>query len=755
LKVDLIHRGWLLAVGLWTVISQSVYAKEWPWISVPIPARIDEIDSAIRKRVLQLPAEFSSGDASSAVDSLIELSDVSGIRFIELAESNTGFSSVVPLRWYLHGLLFNLPEDSRQGLVEFRSRVDARAKKMFDQARASRDSVLLRQIVNELFASSFGDNALLLLGDIALEKGQFAAARRYWFELLPLSRVAGQYGSEPFREHFPWWKSIQRMHSDSVVFAPIVYPDTDIPSSVIHARLILASILQRNFTRAESELATFRQLHGESMGHFAGRRVILVDELSELLSSEKNSPDRQERVNWTTFAGNSTRNFDFGTAIDPAVRPAWRIRLPRPDVDNPIDPQVDTTLHGCVVHPIIVDDLVLFTDGSAIYARELATGKAVSWSDNDDGVIYRQGDSRPPDDRLHSVTASGSHVFACLAGSRSTGATRTPEFDSGLLVGIDLAAQGRLLFPSISAGDDATFVGCPTVSQEWPRRNRCYVAAIRRALGTAELQIACFENGEPRWRQRIAEGEFMVDEIGDWGTNSLLTLFEDTVYACTNLGIVAALDVDDGSLRWMTRYPRSSSLPPNLLEQPWFLQRDAAPCLFADGLLLVAPQDFDGIFALDARNGQLVWRTESPPGTMDAIHLLGTAGGKLIASGRRLWWLDLATGQPSPAVFENPFPREPQSDVEGMGRGLIAGGQVYWPARSDQDQIYVFHADSGRMSRQPIPLSVVQVEAGNLIPAEHFLLVVSPGEIVAYRTSGHAAVPVEIRPSNSLPPTNE
>jgi hypothetical protein len=380
-----------------------------------------------------------------------------------------------------------------------------------------------------------------------------------------------------------------------------------------------------------------------------------------------------------------------------------------------------------------VGNAVVYCDSRAVYARDLQSGEAVPWSD--DGVVYRRDGPQPADEQTHTLSALGSRVLACLQTDRQVRSTTSGNAASNALIGIDLASEGRLSFsPQVPDDEGWMFAGSPAVSQELSRRGRCYIA-MARSSGAAAVDVACFENGEQQWRQRIATGMPIGTGAARFATHSLLTVVEDTVYACTNLGVVAALEADRGDIRWITRYPRSGAQTTNLLERPWFAGRDSAPCLFAEDLLIVAPNDFDGIFALNSHDGRPVWQTQTPPGTLDAIHLLGATHGHLIGSGRRLWWFDLYTGQLSRRVSENPFPRELQSDLHGVGRGLLSGNQVYWPARSDADRIYVFDIDSGRAVRQPIELSASLVSAGNLVLAPGHLLVAGPAELVAFPTA--------------------
>ena len=204
----------------------------------------------------------------------------------------------------------------------------------------------------------------------------------------------------------------------------------------------------------------------------------------------------------------------------------------------------------------------------------------------------------------------------------------------------------------------------------------------------------------------------------------------------TDLGAIAAVSKLDGQVKWVTRYPRASLTVDDLRGRPWHLWRDLTPCVWHDGRLLVAPSDYDGVFALEAFSGELLWESGLPPGSLDATALIGVASGQLLASGRRLWWFDVADGRLSSRTLENPFPREPTTVMTGFGRGTLAGPQLLWPVRDRVDQILVFDTSQGRMARQPIPLTAMGASAGNLVVAREYLLVAGSEELVAFRIVG-------------------
>jgi len=160
-------------------------------------------------------------------------------------------------------------------------------------------------------------------------------------------------------------------------------------------------------------------------------------------------------------------------------------------------------------------------------------------------------------------------------------------------------------------------------------------------------------------------------------------------------------------------------------------RRDLNPCLVDRGTLLVAPADSPRIFALDAVGGQILWQTDAR--LEDAVHLLGTWGDRLIASGGRLYWIGLDRQNQGRVLHV-----WPESDESpGFGRGVLAGGRVYWPVR---DRIHVLDA------AEATPVGTIELGAsglggGNLLVAGERLIVATNGELGALAARGAAAAP--------------
>jgi outer membrane protein assembly factor BamB len=187
------------------------------------------------------------------------------------------------------------------------------------------------------------------------------------------------------------------------------------------------------------------------------------------------------------------------------------------------------------------------------------------------------------------------------------------------------------------------------------------------------------------------------------------------------LGAIAALDVFDGRVRWVSTY---STQPRQRNERSNHLKTGLTPCLFYQGTVVVAPADTDRILAYESESGQLLWDRH----ISDTVrHLLGVGNGNLIVSGDQLRAIGLQDGTTKwkhavsdPAGF-------------GYGRGLLVEDQIYWPTR---EEIVVIDQRNGRMTRQPINLRAKGGTGGNLAIAGDLLLIAEANRLVAYTEFG-------------------
>ena len=741
-----------------------------PQVELPTAeARLIEVASSVERELAQIDALIEAEAWDEAIDAVLPLADQDTNELVGVAADH-----FVPLPTACQLRICRWPDVA---LATYRDRVEGVAAALFAEASESRSEQLLQRVVDRYFASRWGDDALLRLGDAALERGQYDTARGYWQQLAPAARSPDgrpwgfALAAVPQSDEAAWQQVADYVQnasaqSSATATAALAYPDSDIPLASILARLATASIRERSFDRAEVELHLLERTFPDAQGIVGGRQTVLWRAVADTLSSAKNWPPRRRTDDWPTFGGSNRRgkaappvgNIDHVVWTRPlsptpvaAEQPAiqfWaggRQRLTRP-----VEP--------AVVMPTVADRSVVFRDANKLIGLDLKTGKPRV---GDEGELYREwslwsdaGDEvlRPfakaqggiqveirgarPALRVQqlqgpivirrgvapqgwqgeqaeatgssqfarqSVALDGGHVYATLGARQDDNANRQPQ-PHRLLV-LDLEAEGKLLL-EIEPESDARYTGPPLVSGD-----RIYLP-MRTTDTNNRLLIGCYAKSTGRKLWQTAVCSF----VSGTTRGDLLAIGDGMLFVNTCAGVVAAMRTSDGQLRWARTYERAVSDFPNDLAE--VTQRSDGPCLVASGAVVCAPPDAPALMALDPATGQTLWTNQA---AFDVTELVGTHSGRLIATGKRMWMIDLATGQTGMV-----WPDTPAAGIEGSGRGAIAGDELFWPTR---DSIRTIDLTTGEQSRPPIALKELGGERANLIPVSGALLVTTPTKI--------------------------
>jgi hypothetical protein len=772
---------------------------------------IEVVDSAALNHLNRVNEYLANQQWANAVGTLRKVGEQYGDGLVKVedrsvhGQNRLTAARYVSIRHHCQTRLAALPPEA---LRLYRDQVDAPARAAFEAASRSRDRRALRQLTSEFFCSSPGDDALLLLGDLSLESGDYAAARDAWQRITPIE-AAGNFARipkalfekarktpGPFSVELPllekWYRAtdspvaptydlttetlpadderrLARFWSWQGLIDALKYPDSTIELADVDARLVLASIMEGSADRAARELKQFTALHPEAEGQLGGKRVRYATALAELLAESAAWPQQATTTDWPTFAGSSDRNGLRPGEIDVQGKP-WKIELPRPILPERENWQSfhSTTLKYratrvaeshekplCFV-PVIAQGKCFFCDETSVYAYSLKDGQPAFPSDGKPGMIYplRAEEGAVPISRQpfagtprFTLTVSGDKLFARL-GTPITNAANAVLMPRGTtrIVCLDLANPGRVAWEAAGEAEWA-FEGSPVTD------GLRVFAAQRQRGASARARVVAYdaETGRLLWQRFLCAAQTVSRGEADECTSNLLTLHQGIVYCNTNLGAVAALDAQDGVIQWLTTYPRAKVTAGSA---PAFFYRDLNPCLYHNGMVYAAPSDYDGILAIRAATGQIVGamleesaeKSASKQKGATAVHLLGAVGDYLIASGDMLWWFDVRRALLGEVGRGDAFDLP-----DAYGRGVIVGDKVYIPLR---DRIEVFEArQPGQKAPHPIALSALhsEVTGGHLVVSDTHLLVAGHETIWGFELSrplsSYRAAPAKAAPA--------
>lgn len=682
-----------------------------------------DLDTVASKKLATIENHLRASQFAEAIDLLRGLTEVTSEK---LVPSNG--NRYVGARRYAHALVAGLPP---AGLALYRQQIDPGLRQVFVTAQSQRDPVLLRKLVAEAYCSSYGDDALWLLGEMAWESGNFTLARNYWRQLIPPPAPSAPGQPVPL----------------------LAYPDTDLDAATIRARIILCSLLGGDRERAERERLAFAELYPTANGQLSGRAGTWVSLLDETFAAAVSWRLPTETSGVPTFAGSPARQSAEAPVLD-VGGVAWTVALP------PYSPFAQRgnaawAWAGLSFFPVVYGDVVFIGDQQTLWAYDLRTGRP-AWGEegSTDARIFQlpeRGDlglgmlgleritAFIVGEPRHTLTIAHDRLFARLGPLVPPSETAAARGNTSRIVCLDLVQQGKVVWETLASslptdGGPWSFEGAPVVVGP-----RVFVG-VRRTAPQPQVQVVCLEvdTGRILWTRNIngAPGVsgLEVQEI----SQSLLSYGEGTLFYATQLGTIVALEPLTGQIKWLRPYPRIEVR--NWRDVDRRASRSPLPALYHAGNLYVASQDSAELWALDADTGLVRWQREFP----DPIQaLLGVVEDKLIVSGNHLTALQTRTGDIAWTLGgETP-------EVAGYGRGLIVGDVIYWPTR--ENLLLVEHA-TGHVRVNKALREIHGQHGGHLLLSGGYLLISQPGHLAAFTEFSAPPPPAPTTEMSALSP---
>ena len=150
--------------------------------------QLDQVDNTVLAQWERVKALLADRQWDEAVEILRQLAESSEGKLLGVTNRR-----YVSLREWCQLQLAALPPEA---LKLYRARVDPVAQKWYEQGIAERNRRLLENVVQQAFASKYGDDALMALGEMSLESGDYVAARWYWERILPVAKNGSDIASQ-------------------------------------------------------------------------------------------------------------------------------------------------------------------------------------------------------------------------------------------------------------------------------------------------------------------------------------------------------------------------------------------------------------------------------------------------------------------------------------------------------------------------------------------------------------------------------
>jgi len=609
-----------------------------------------------------------------------------------------------------------------EGLRAYRVLNDGKAKRLFEQGRASSDPEPLRRLVETYLPTSYGDDAGDLLASWALDQGRPADAIRLLSDVRELT------------------------------------PEPDVPAELIVAKLAAAYVMLGRKDKAEALIASYTRSAAETgapapeRGGAAGVRGANEDAAGATwlasIASAVGALDETRRDEahaaglWPTRGGSSARLGQMEpVAPDLVPHVPWKFDMPGAG-----DAKWERMLASEPRDALAVPASHLVADGARVFVRTQfgcaaldIENLSVVWNNP---VEDAQGEPRsgtrtrfvvqepgPPTlrERLfedyvgESLAVSHGLLLSVQPHRVATEASQGLRFDVlPAPRSIDRRGDARSEPPNVVIAYDSA-----TGAVRWQRGQTYNVADT---LGTVSFRSAPVEVGDelwvPYWRQGdllvgILEPEdgSLIEEIHlhsldgpkDPSHAALMPAYADgAVFIASEYGVLFAVDSQARRLRWANRFEGAAAKAQSAQQDVWLV---SAP-VTVGGLVLVAPYGRTELLAYDAASGDLAWSQA----VTDAGYIVAADAEHVWTGGKSISCFTLSDG-------EELWHRE--TGEVASGRAVLSGATLYVPTRAG---LLSFQANTGdRLGLDSMPET--GRPPGNLLCIRSSLLSVDPNGV--------------------------
>lgn len=556
-------------------------------------------------------------------------------------------------------------------------------------ARAAHDLAGLVAVADRYFATRSGGEALDAAAELAMERGEFAAA-------------------------IDWYDRLLTLHPDRAERAP-----------EWRVKAALCRAWQGRSDNLKQLVASKEAIPREIQVNWGGSRRSLRSFAEEMLNevetekSRKGRPGAGDAARPSIFCGgNDRRGFYESTAL-PEARLWHASVLPTPEPGEKELDESDSAMHMRAIQsgrllssiPASGDDRIYIADGAGVRAFDPERAESPAWNYAASDAIAPAagwiGEDEPPEQ--HTVLYHGKRVYAAISFSESQSKALESEDESDRMTAAIVCLNARDGAPvwrrSLNelgtAFEEITLDGAPMF-----HHGRLYaIARKRKGFGFEACLLVCLEPRDGRLLWATHVGEAATGSYGySYPTKSCPAAEGDRIYVHSNLGTIAAVSAATGEVDWLVTYVsrfanESEAVWPTRFGRPirsWQYQ----PTMLWKGDVVCAPMDLEELLVLDRRDGRIVRRTR-----MDELFnpetILGIRDDLLYAAGGHVVAFDLSTHG---IVWQRPL-----SESRLFGRGAVTTEGVWIPTAS---ALLKYPLDGGAAVRFPWRME----EAGNILP---------------------------------------
>lgn len=602
------------------------------------------------------------------------------------------------------------------GLRAYRMAFEKAARVELEEAAAQRDPIRSLDVAERYFCTESGAAAMDRAVELAMESGDFEAARQWLNDLL---------------RHHP-----DRRQRESEWTTKLAMCD---------AWLGDLSRLKAIVSSPAAELDTVRV-------HWGGRersiRAFASDMATDLEERSTRAARPEPFGSSAAFCGGADRLAWFSARAVPEAA-LWRCNLYDTEVGG--EPAIFDILKGgdsglqsrsvqsgrlLSAMPVGGGGCVFVSGSGSVWAIDSQRPQRPLWRFDLSGAPRSNpgwmSEDEPPE--LHTLLYADSRVYAVLDREAAESAGDDTPRRSSCLVCLN-ARTGSAIWRNDFASQATRFEELSLDGAPILHRGRLYtLARKRKGFGFESCHLFCIhpESGKLEWAVHVGEAA-----TGSYGythpTRSLPAASGDRIYVHSNLGTVAAVSASTGSTIWLSTYrsryaDETEATWPTRLGQPirsWQYQ----PTMAWRGEVVCVPMDLDEILMLDASDGRVKRRVPMDR-LFNAESVLGVRGNLLYAAGAQIVAYDLERD----AIAW----KRPVADGRPFGRGAVTSAGILVPTAQ---AVIAYPLDGGQEAVYPWPIE----HAGNLVPIDDVIVVASSNGLSGLMSRAGAFARLESR----------
>ncbi|HHH76660.1 MAG TPA: hypothetical protein ENL03_06520, partial [Phycisphaerae bacterium] len=562
--------------------------------------------------------------------------------------------------------VLKLMMDDPIGRRHYLSLYNPQANQLLYEAKHKNDLQKLRRLAEKYCYTDAGPKAMEMLATMDFDQGKFSLAAWRWSEMRRAFGTSSPDVEPPLLAKIAISMHLAGENVQAVKASSILkekYPDAMGLMGGMEQNLpsFTAKVLSMPVMANSGGWISRQDGNWPGLWAFPGHRALMDESTAVIIPRWGAIQKRGGDLSGSLIARRDLLSVSRGSSVSTGVTLRGGQVLSRRSQNYK---QKSTLAIPSSIHPVIVDDLVIYRTDEGITAVDMYTGKLVwrtfslplyrkkavrtNYSSNSSGMAVL-------DYGRYAVTVGNRNVYVLSDFRKNlryyssgvlTKEQRDALADNSCLVAISLDKEGaRVWRLGRGEGDSDITRGCKFLSA--PTLSGGYLYVLVKFMEA--YHVLCLDpedSGSLVWSSRISQlpifGGGRNNTIDPrLGVGTPPAIYDGRVYVLTNAGVIASLDAGTGSPFWAYQYSSTVNTGSTSSNRSVVKLAGMNPIIVSRGQVTVMPSDSNDVMSFASVDGKLRW-SSSRKGMR---HLSGIDENRVLVSGSGLAVFSTATGK--------------------------------------------------------------------------------------------------------------